>query len=63
MGFDFSIEYKKGGDNIVVYALSRCHEAKLVVRSMSPFSSLIPHWVDVIKEELKANSSIEELKN
>ena len=62
MGFDFSIEYKKGGDNIVVDALSKCHEAEQVVKSISAFSSLVPHWVDLIKEEPKATSSTEEIE-
>ncbi|EXB99258.1 hypothetical protein L484_003913 [Morus notabilis] len=63
MGFDFNIEYKKGGDTIAVDALSRCHEVEPVVGSLSTFSSLVPHWVDAIKKELKANVSMEELRD
>lgn len=58
MGFYFNIESKKGGDNIVVDAVSRCHEVEPVVGSLLAFSNIVPHWVDVIKEELKTTVSI-----
>ena len=48
MGFDFSIKYKTGGDNIVVDVMSRCYEAEQVVKSISA------SWVDAIKEKAMA---------
>ena len=57
MGFDFSIKYKTGGDNIVVDVMSRCYEAEQVVMSISA------SWVDAIKERpWPATSSMDEIK-
>lgn len=50
MVFDSSIEYKRGGDNIGVNALSRCHEVEPGVMPISTFSSLVLNWVYAIKE-------------
>lgn len=50
MVFDSSIEYKRGGDNIGVNALSRCHEVEQGVMPISTFSSLVLNWVYAIKE-------------
>uniref|UniRef100_A0A2N9GX58 Integrase catalytic domain-containing protein n=1 Tax=Fagus sylvatica TaxID=28930 RepID=A0A2N9GX58_FAGSY len=50
MGFNFSIEYKRGSENKVADALSRQTEG-LNEEQLMAFSSPVPHWVDAIREE------------
>ncbi|KAL5803158.1 hypothetical protein ACOSQ4_031463 [Xanthoceras sorbifolium] len=63
MGFNFQIEYKRGAENVVADALSRCHEYAINEVSLLAFSQLVPHWVDAIKEEIEGCHSLQELKH
>ena len=52
MGYDFTMEYKRGGENVVVDALSRrCDNDPSLGYTLFSFSQLIPHWLDAIQEE------------
>lgn len=62
MGYDFKVEYKRGGENILVDALSRRHEGKENYGSLYAFTQLIPHWLEAIKEEVAANTTLQALQ-
>lgn len=57
MGFDFTIEYKKGKDNLVADALSRRHESL----GVDAISTPVPSWLEPIKEEVQGNSILQEM--
>ena len=48
MGYYFHVEYEKGGENIVVDALSHRYDAVDAKGMLHTFSQLIPHWVEAI---------------
>ncbi|GMY12559.1 hypothetical protein FCV25MIE_07798 [Fagus crenata] len=60
MGFDFSIEYKRGSENKVADALSRRDEGTKEEQLLA-LSSPIPHWVDAIREEQQSRSQLKQL--
>lgn len=62
IGFDFSMEYKKGVENVVVDALLRCHEVKQLTNGLFAFSQVIPYQLKAIKEELEIDNSLQESK-
>jgi hypothetical protein len=53
MGYDFSIEYKKGYENRAADALSRQMEGTLLA-----LSAPIPHWVKPIQQELQQDPEL-----
>jgi hypothetical protein len=73
MGFDFSIEYKKGQENIVADALSRRDEKILKEKAaeadlrcpaevtLMALSNPTPNWLEVIKAEVEHNRDLQEL--
>ena len=48
MGYNFTIDYKKGKDNVVADALSRGEEDG----EINAISALVPHWLKSIREEV-----------
>ena len=57
LGYDFSIEYKKGVENTIADALSRRAEYGELVA----ISHLIPHWLEPIQEEVAFKPQLQEL--
>ena len=49
MGYDFQVEYRKGIENQVANELSRKEENA----EFATISTLVPRWLDTIKEEVK----------
>lgn len=68
MAFDFSINYKKGKENVVADSLSRQFEtseghsyaATDSFPSLNCISMVIPNWIEVVKEELQQNLEMKE---
>lgn len=56
MGYDFTIEYKKGSENSAADALSRRSEGVVLAISMPT-----PHWVEPIQEEVKNDATLQTL--
>ena len=57
MGYDFTIEYKKGKDNVIADKLSRREEDG----EINTISTLVPHWLESIREEVRSNSTLQQL--
>jgi hypothetical protein len=47
MGYDFTIEYKKGLENSVANSVSRRDHSEL-----KTISNPVPNWIEPIKEEI-----------
>lgn len=56
MGYDFSIEYKKGKENSVADALSRQMEGALHALSLP-----VPRWIEPIQKEVQQDSDLQEI--
>lgn len=56
MGYDFTIEYKKGSENSAADALSRRSDGDMLAISMPT-----PHWVEPIQEEVKNDATLQTL--
>jgi hypothetical protein len=56
MGYDFTIEYKKGHDNRAADALSRQLEGTLMALSVP-----IPYWIESIKHEVQHDPDLQAL--
>ena len=54
LGYDYTVVYKKGKDNLVADALSRCHEQTLQCNAIH---TTMPQW----KQELKSSWENDEL--
>lgn len=61
MGYDFHVEYKKGGENVVADALSRRDETEQKAGLLMALTQMLPHWLDAIKEEVATNSTLQAL--
>jgi hypothetical protein len=57
MGYDFTIEYKKGQDNRAANALSRHTEGTLMALSQP-----IPHWIEPIQSEVQQDPVLQALE-
>jgi hypothetical protein len=57
MGYDFTIEYKKGATNSAADSLSRREETG----TLTAISIPIPHWVEPIKEEVAQDTELQGL--
>lgn len=57
MGFDFTIEYKKGRKNCVADALSRKNEQG----GLAAISTPILVWLDMMKKEVQRNPKLQHL--
>jgi hypothetical protein len=63
-GYDYEIIYKKGKDNVVVYALSRKYEDE---GSLFSLSFIVPNWLQVFRQEWildpKSSHQIQQLQS
>jgi hypothetical protein len=57
MGYNFTIEYKKGLENSATDSLSRKEQQGLAMA----LSSTVPNWVEPIKEEISCEKELQEL--
>lgn len=57
MGFDFSIEYKKGTDNSTTNSLSRIHEEAILYVISCP----IPSWLEPIKQIVSEEQTLQQI--
>ena len=63
MEYDFIVEYKRGGENVVVDALSRrCDNDPFLGYTLFAFSQLIPHWLDAIQKETITDPNFQVLR-
>lgn len=57
LGFDYTIEFKRGKDNVVVDPLSRLHEPQKMedksTRYLHAISSVMPQWKLEVRSSLK----------
>ena len=61
MGYDFTVEYKRGKENIMADALSRRTESVGESGTFMAFSLPIPNWLESIRSENLSNPIIQEL--
>ena len=59
MGYDFTVEYKRGKENIVADALSRRTESVGESGTFMAFSLPIPNWLESIRSENLSNPRIQ----
>ena len=57
VGYDFQVEYQKGVENVVADALLRKEEKA----ELAAISTLVPIWLDTIKEEVLTNLKLQHL--
>ena len=62
IGYDFQVEYKKGGENVVADALSRRYAVEDSTWTLLAFSQIIPYLLEVIKEEITIAPTLQELQ-